>query len=193
MSKIGLRRGLLALIALVLLFMGAFAAAVPYIARTALEKTASAELGRQVTVQVASVWRDYARQFGAVVMDTADYQTITGDTRVNDLALWLQPDADLTQVQAAAAAGNEEAQQQLAILAMAPRSLRRRLTEEGTSFRNLVDAERGQLAGQLLENTQMKLEEMALQLGYGDTASFTRAFRRWFGQSPSEYRKASKR
>ena len=78
-------------------------------------------------------------------------------------------------------------------LAMAPRSLRRRLEEEGTSFRNLVDAERGQLAGQLLENTDMKLEEMALQLGYGDTASFTRAFRRWFGQSPSEYRKASKR
>ncbi|MFO0206673.1 MAG: hypothetical protein ACK54L_11100, partial [Betaproteobacteria bacterium] len=54
MSKIGLRRGLLALIALVLLFMGAFAAAVPYIARTALEKTASAELGRQVTVQSIS-------------------------------------------------------------------------------------------------------------------------------------------
>ncbi len=78
-------------------------------------------------------------------------------------------------------------------LAMAPRSLRRRLAEEGTSFRNLVDTERGQLAGQLLENTEMKLEEMALQLGYGDTASFTRAFRRWFGQSPSEYRKASKR
>lgn len=54
MSKIGLRRGLLALIALVLLFMGAFAAAVPYVARTALEKTASAELGRQVTVQSIS-------------------------------------------------------------------------------------------------------------------------------------------
>lgn len=78
-------------------------------------------------------------------------------------------------------------------LAMAPRSLRRRLAEEGTSFRHLVDAEREQLAGQLLENTEMKLEEMALQLGYGDVASFTRAFRRWFGQSPGEYRKASRR
>ncbi|MEK6788857.1 MAG: AraC family transcriptional regulator [Pseudomonadota bacterium] len=78
-------------------------------------------------------------------------------------------------------------------LAMAPRSLRRRLAEEGANFRNLVDAERGQLARQLLENTEMKLEEMAVQLGYGDTASFTRAFRRWFGQSPSEYRKAAKR
>lgn len=78
-------------------------------------------------------------------------------------------------------------------LAMAPRSLHRRLAEEGTSFRNLVEAERKQLAGQLLENTEMKQEEMAFQLGYGDPTAFARAFRRWFGQSPSEYRKVSKR
>lgn len=75
-------------------------------------------------------------------------------------------------------------------LAMAPRSLRRRLEEEGTSFRDLVDAERRQLATRLLEGTQMKLDEMALQLGYSDTASFARAFRRWFGQAPGEHRRA---
>ncbi|MDM4772746.1 AraC family transcriptional regulator [Solimonas sp. SE-A11] len=78
-------------------------------------------------------------------------------------------------------------------LAMAPRSLRRRLEEEGTSFRDLVEAERKQVAVQLLEGTEMKIEEMALQLGYGDTASFTRAFRRWFGRAPGEYRKAQGR
>jgi AraC-like DNA-binding protein len=77
-------------------------------------------------------------------------------------------------------------------LAMAPRSLRRKLEDEGTSFRAIVEAERKQLARQLLESTDMKLDEMALQLGYGDTASFTRAFRRWFGQSPGEFRKASR-
>ncbi|WP_223423547.1 AraC family transcriptional regulator [Alcanivorax limicola] len=76
-------------------------------------------------------------------------------------------------------------------ISMAPRSLRRRLEEEGTSFRDIVEAERRQLAVQLLESTQMKLDEIALQLGYGDTASFTRAFRRWFGQAPGEYRKLS--
>ncbi|PTU32550.1 AraC family transcriptional regulator [Stenotrophobium rhamnosiphilum] len=75
-------------------------------------------------------------------------------------------------------------------MAMAPRSLRRRLDEEGNSFRDLVEAERKQIAIQLLEGTEMKLDEMALQLGYGDTASFTRAFRRWFGCPPSEYRKS---
>ncbi|MCC2655254.1 MAG: AraC family transcriptional regulator [Panacagrimonas sp.] len=39
----------------------------------------------------------------------------------------------------------------------------------------------------------MKLDEMALQLGYGDTASFTRAFRRWFDCAPGEYRKSRDR
>jgi putative ABC transport system permease protein len=42
---------------------------------------------------VAGVWRDYARQFGAVVMDKADFERLTGDRRINDLALWLEPNA----------------------------------------------------------------------------------------------------
>ncbi|QHS09319.1 AraC family transcriptional regulator [Sinimarinibacterium sp. NLF-5-8] len=75
-------------------------------------------------------------------------------------------------------------------LAMAPRSLRRKLEAEGVQFRQLVEAERRQLALQLLQGTQMKLDELALHLGYGDTTSFTRAFRRWFDCAPGEYRKA---
>lgn len=75
-------------------------------------------------------------------------------------------------------------------IGMAPRSLRRKLEKEGSSFRDIVEEERRQLAVQLLQGTHMKLDEIALQLGYGDTASFTRAFRRWFGQAPGEYRKA---
>jgi putative ABC transport system permease protein len=43
---------------------------------------------------VAGVWRDYARQHGSVVMDLADHVRLTGDTRVNDLALHLAPGAD---------------------------------------------------------------------------------------------------
>lgn len=73
---------------------------------------------------------------------------------------------------------------------MAPRSLRRKLDQEGSSFRAIVEEERRQLAAQLLQSTPMKLDEMAMQLGYTDTASFTRAFRRWYGQSPGEYRKS---
>lgn len=74
-------------------------------------------------------------------------------------------------------------------LNIAPRSLRRKLEEEGVSYRSLVENERKQMATQLLSATDMKLDEMALQLGYTDTASFTRAFRRWYETSPGQYRK----
>ena len=73
-------------------------------------------------------------------------------------------------------------------LALSPRSLRRKLDQEGTSFRHLVEDERRQLALQLLSGSSMKLDELAIHLGYTDTTSFTRAFRRWMGCSPGEYR-----
>jgi putative ABC transport system permease protein len=50
---------------------------------------------------VRGIWRDYARQFGAVAIDAADDQRLTGDTRVNDLALWLTPGAAPAVVEAA--------------------------------------------------------------------------------------------
>ncbi len=74
-------------------------------------------------------------------------------------------------------------------LGVSPRGLRRKLEAEGTSFRQIVDDERRQLAEQLLGGTQMTLDEMAILLGYADTASFNRAFRRWHHLSPGEYRK----
>jgi putative ABC transport system permease protein len=55
--------------------------------------------GQRVQARVLGVWRDYARQFGAITMDDAVYRRITGDTRINDLAVWLQPGADTSAVQ----------------------------------------------------------------------------------------------
>jgi putative ABC transport system permease protein len=52
-------------------------------------------------VRVRGVWRDYARQFGAIAIDAADYQRLTGDHRFNDLALWLAPGVNAAAVQAA--------------------------------------------------------------------------------------------
>ena len=54
-----------------------------------------------VRVQVRGVFRDYARQFGSVTMDAADFQRLTGDTRINDLALWLAPGAEIAAVMSA--------------------------------------------------------------------------------------------
>lgn len=60
---------------------------------------------------VAGVWRDYARQSGALVMDAQDYVRLTGDARANDLALWPRAGADVAQLQrdiTALAAGAEK-------------------------------------------------------------------------------------
>ncbi len=50
---------------------------------------------------VAGVWRDYARQSGAIAMDQADFERLTGDRNANDLLLWLAPGADASAVQQA--------------------------------------------------------------------------------------------
>ncbi|KNZ33198.1 MAG: ABC transporter permease [Methylibium sp. NZG] len=62
--------------------------------RLALPLPAARGEPRTESVFVRGVWRDYARQHGAVMLDAADFQRLTGDDRANDLALWLQPGAD---------------------------------------------------------------------------------------------------
>lgn len=73
-----------------------------------------------------------------------------------------------------------------------PRTLRRRLTDEGTSFRSVVADVRRARAEQLLTGS-LAIEAIAEQLGYAETASFTHAFTRWTGSSPSQFRAALRR
>jgi putative ABC transport system permease protein len=49
---------------------------------------------------IAGVWRDYVRQFGSIVMDQAAYQQLSGDARINDLAIWPKAKADEKALQA---------------------------------------------------------------------------------------------
>ena len=57
-------------------------------------------LGEQlVRARVRGVWRDFARQFGAIAIDSLDYQKLTGDKKLSDMALWLQPGADIAAIQ----------------------------------------------------------------------------------------------
>ena len=53
------------------------------------------------TFFVAGVWRDYARQFGSIAIERADFERLTGDARANDLAVWLAPGTDPAQLQQA--------------------------------------------------------------------------------------------
>lgn len=68
------------------------------------------------------------------------------------------------------------------------RTLQRRLREEGVTFKKLVDQARFQAAMDLMKQTDARLIDVAHDLGYSDQANFNRAFRRWAGVSPGEYR-----
>lgn len=73
-------------------------------------------------------------------------------------------------------------------LSMHPRTLRRRLEAEGTTFRDLLAEVRQRLAIEYLRKTRMTNDEIASRLGYSDAANFRHAFARWTGRSPSSYR-----
>jgi len=64
------------------------------------------------------------------------------------------------------------------------RTMQRKLKEEGTSFRRLVDETRRQLAEQYLKDSTLVVSEIAYLLGFAEVSSFSRAFRRWTGHAP---------
>jgi AraC-like DNA-binding protein len=72
------------------------------------------------------------------------------------------------------------------------RTLNRRLSEEGTDFRTLMDEVRFDVARHLLRSTEISLSEIALVLGYAEASAFTRAFRRWTGRSPRAWRRTTR-
>jgi AraC-like DNA-binding protein len=73
-------------------------------------------------------------------------------------------------------------------LCMTVRTLRRKLDDESTSYRELVEEVRQALATELLKKAGMKMDEVAERLGYSDATAFAHAFRRWKGRAPSEFR-----
>ncbi len=68
-------------------------------------------------------------------------------------------------------------------------TLRRRLKQEGTSFRRVIEGIRRDLALKSLLKTKKSVSEIADHLGYSETRAFTRAFIQWTGMTPTDYRK----
>jgi AraC-like DNA-binding protein len=64
------------------------------------------------------------------------------------------------------------------------RTLQRRLADERLTFRQLLDSSRQQRAQELLQEGRLAIAEIAYELGYGEQSAFTRAFKRWTGQTP---------
>ena len=74
---------------------------------------------------------------------------------------------------------------------MSVRSLQRRLSESGLKYSGLLNQAKFDHAKEMLRDFQVPIKEISESLGYVDPAHFTRAFRRWSGLSPSEFRKGS--
>ena len=68
------------------------------------------------------------------------------------------------------------------------RTLNRRLNAFGTSFRELVDQVRFEIAKQMLENTALEVQQIADSLGYTRASALALAFRRWSGTTPTAWR-----
>jgi AraC-like DNA-binding protein len=78
-------------------------------------------------------------------------------------------------------------------IAMGPRTLQRRLKDYGVDFKTLVDDTRRRFALSYLRNRTHTLVEIAYLLGYSEVSAFSRAFRRWTGSTPSDYRRRASR
>ena len=73
-------------------------------------------------------------------------------------------------------------------MAIAPQTLRRRLREEGHGFQALKDALRRDTAIACLARPELTLPEIAQRLGFSEASTFHRAFKKWTGVAPGEYR-----
>jgi AraC-like DNA-binding protein len=76
---------------------------------------------------------------------------------------------------------------------LSPATLRRRLAEEGTTFSLVLEQLRREQSRDLLQRHELSIAEVAYRLGFAHAPAFHRAFKRWFGQAPSEFRSALQR
>ena len=75
-------------------------------------------------------------------------------------------------------------------LNLSPRTLARRLADEGLSFASVLDEMRRELAMRYLADAKLSISQVAWLLGFQEVSAFTHAFRRWTGQTPSEMRRS---
>ncbi len=86
--------------------------------------------------------------------------------------------------------GYPRIRQTASVLGASTRTLQRRLAADGVSHEALVDRVRLATAATLLAKTNARIVDVALDVGYSDHAHFTRAFRRWTGETPMRFRSA---
>lgn len=76
-------------------------------------------------------------------------------------------------------------------LGMSARSFHRRLSEHGLSFQTLAETTRREIALGMLEEDSYSLSEIAFLAGFSEQSAFTRAFKRWTGRTPAQFRRSA--
>src|SRR6185369_6053431 len=89
--------------------------------------------------------------------------------------------------------GEATAEETAKQLHMSPRTLQRKLAEANTTYLKLVDDARKDLALRYIEDPRRSVTDITFSLGFSQPSAFTRAFRRWTGRSPSDYRSLARR
>lgn len=153
----------------------------------------------------------YERYFGVPVLFDTEATTLTFDARWLEMPLphadaalrqLLQEQIDLLEAEEAGHL-SEQVRRLLrtslltrggsiddiaGLLRLSRRTLSRRLDQEGTTFRQLTDEIRFEVARQFIENTTMSMTQIALAMKYSETSAFSRAFRQWSGLAPRAWR-----
>ena len=124
------------------------------------------ELRRLLATQIAALEEQYADQFPEQVRSILRTALLTDHVSTDQIA---------------------------SLFSMHSRTLHRRLAAAGTSFRELVDERRFAIARQMLADRDADVSHVANVLNYADSSAFTRAFRRWSGTSPTQWRIQQKR
>ena len=76
-------------------------------------------------------------------------------------------------------------------LNLSPRTLQRRLSAQHSSVKKIIDETRHQLSLDYMNQKHLSIKEIAFSLGFSDPSNFSRAFKRWEGMTPKDYRKSS--
>ncbi|MDG9670097.1 AraC family transcriptional regulator [Hahella sp. CR1] len=116
------------------------------------------------------------------------------DEYADRLLLQLNPEADFRdKVKAALTdllqAGDISLKKTAQTLGLSERALQRRLQEEGRSYQQILDDTRRELALRQISDKRLDLSEITFFLGFADQSAFQRAFKRWTGRTPGQYRR----
>lgn len=135
-----------------------------------------------------------ARWLAAPIPDADPYlRGILADRIRSEMALAGESHVDRIRrvVRSLVAGGRFGVDDAAAALSVDRRTLARRLQRHGTRFRDVLDEARHANARRLLQTSELSIAEIAVTLGYSDSATFSRAFRRWSGTSPRACRHSS--